>query len=955
MKKHHNRSMSVPPVAVVLLLALSARSELVQADYAPGTAPFVNTWLVIGPFDAPHTEVEGNENPTAGENIGGLSWRYFDDRLYSRNLDDYQDLRSYFKLKRGESIDSKVVYAHVYVYSPHSQIAQLRASAHAEFLAWVNSIPVAAGFLQPAQDGGYCGEKDATNSLIRLREGWNRLLLRVQNHSPGRLGFYARISDVHGDQLSGVTWSADGGEGPLGISSRKMHDLGTGVMPVAYREWTYVGIDVAALYNLKEMYSDPEAVSMYSHWNETGSFAQASNFQLLARGGKPPYRWKLIEGALPRGLELSQEGIVAGIPAKSNPLGAYDFTIEVADAEQKTVQQEFMIRLDERPNRWYDEAGLTGLIHSPERVPTDGYKAFAELMKRQGYQVGIPIAYNNGDGTYRWPSPFDSEGKLGDVLSPLKQAFAAEGIPFGLYMGPVFGDSHGPEAPVQMMEEAMMTFQPAVLWFDWGIAIPSTDSLFSMVKTLSPHTLIILNGQNFGKFRFRNGDFDVTTYEGWTASDKKMDEEWPYEINWPKLSATESWRLIPESKWENTKDRLADPEVALRVQLSLIGEGHIANTDMTPSLLGKRASLESRLAKLDGAELIEAHRQMADWASPRGLPPIYPSFTKVRPGPLSVADWGYNTISVDGDAIYLHVMTNGRGKTGMPPDQQLVCGPVYRQVSSVVWMQQNCSLPFEQNGSRLTIDARKVDPDPVDTVIKLVLVDMVQREDSNSESSLHVLAHYRMGEYFGPETGRLPDRAGAADMRVQGQPGSVSRETPLASVSDLSIRLGDVDSGYFSRTTTIPRHDSYVLEAYAKPNAESVQHGERADGEMVRIVTNGTADMGVAIAARGSEYGLWAGYGGFIGSGVKLDPKRWVHLALVHDFSFRQRKTVLLVDHEPVAETSINPEPKSGARIGGSEAGDLWNGLIDEVRYSTLKNTFNISDLMPVIDGGKPD
>lgn len=196
-----------------------------------------------------------------------------------------------------------------------------------------------------------------------------------------------------------------------------------------------------------------------------------------------------------------------------------------------------------------------------------------------------------------------------------------------------------------------------------------------------------------------------------------------------------------------------------------------------------------------------------------------------------------------------------------------------------------------------------------------------QSADRNSESSLHVLAHYRMGEYFGPETGRLPDRAGAGDMRVQGQPGSVSWETPLPSRSDLSIRLGVADSGYFSRPTTIARHFSYVLEAYVKPTAVTVQRGQRAGGELVRIVTNGTAVMGTAIAAQGDEYGIWAGHGGFIGSEVNLDPHRWVHLALVHDFSYRQRKTVLLIDHHPVAETSINPEPHSGARIGSSEAG----------------------------------
>lgn len=81
--------------------------------------------------------------------------------------------------------------------------------------------------------------------------------------------------------------------------------------------------------------------------------------------------------------------------------------------------------------------------------------------------------------------------------------------------------------------------------------------------------------------------------------------------------------------------------------------------------------------------------------------------------------------------------------------------------------------------------------------------------------------------------------------------------------------------------------------------------------------------MGSAIAARGNVYGIWVGYGGLIPSRVTLDSNRWVHLALVHDFDYKRGRTVLLLDYKPVCETRDNPEPKSGARIGGIEAGDV--------------------------------
>ena len=944
MRPHRSSALYVIVIAFVTIpLGLSIPA---QAEYAPGTAPFINTWLLAGPLDKPAAEIERSASPAAGAQAANTVWRYFDDRLFCRNLDDYQDLRSYYRLKRHESTDSKVAYAHVYIHSEKHQLAQLRANAHSEFKAWLDGVPVAAGFFQFADQRGYRGEKDVTNAHLRLNAGWNRLLLRIRSRSSGRFGFYARVCDIAGDRLPDVTFSVDGPNGEFGISTRGMPEFGNLTMPIAYREWTYVGIDVSELYNLESMYHDPMALSMYSHWNETGSFVQASDFQLLAHGGKPPYGWSLVDGTLPQGLELRENGTISGIVAGVNKLGEHEFTVAVSDGKGKISSQKLSISLRERPNRWYDEAGLTALVHSPERLPLDGHAEFAELLKRQGYQAGIIISFNNGDGTYRWPSLYEPNNKLGDVLTPYMTAFEAAGIRFGMYMGPFYSKNvGGPEGPVQFVEDALKKYRPAVLWFDWGIAVPSTDSLFSMMKTINPDALVVLNGQNFGKFRFRNGDFDVTTYEGWNHSDEKLYEVFPYEIIWPKRSGIESWRLIPQSKWQNTKDQPADPEVALRIALTLIGEGHIANIDATPSLLGQEGSADQRLKELDG-ELFDCHRAMADWASPPGLPPIYPSFTRVRSGPLAVDEWGYSTVSIDDGSIYLHIMKNTRGKKGMPESKVIECGPVYDKVLAVVWMQKNRSIPFKQKGSRLIIDARQVEPDSVSTVIKISADATAEHTKQEGGTSIHVLARYRMGEYYPPELGLLPDQVGAADMHSQGDTPSVIRKTTANAPSDYSIRFGD-SKAYMARNATIPTHFSYVLEAYVKPSVKAIKPVPPTNDDLVRIVTNGTAGMGSAIAARGNVYGIWAGYGGFVPSEVTLDPNRWVHLALVHDFDYKRRRTTLLVDHKPVCETHDNPEPKSGARIGGTEAGDVWPGLIDEVRFSKLKSTFNVQDLMP--------
>lgn len=102
----------------------------VAAEYVEGNAPFINTWMVKGllPYEQ---SVDIN-------NIDLSTWKYFDDRLFSRNLDNYQDIRSYYKIKRGESIGNKSVYAHVYVYSESAQTAQLRVGVHNEVKVWLN-------------------------------------------------------------------------------------------------------------------------------------------------------------------------------------------------------------------------------------------------------------------------------------------------------------------------------------------------------------------------------------------------------------------------------------------------------------------------------------------------------------------------------------------------------------------------------------------------------------------------------------------------------------------------------------------------------------------------------------------------------------------------------------------------------------------------------------------------
>ena len=54
------------------------------------------------------------------------------------------------------------------------------------------------------------------------------------------------------------------------------------------------------------------------------------SFQLTAVYGVPPYRWTV--SGLPSGLTCSAAGLISGVVAKGDSVGAYALTIKVTDS-----------------------------------------------------------------------------------------------------------------------------------------------------------------------------------------------------------------------------------------------------------------------------------------------------------------------------------------------------------------------------------------------------------------------------------------------------------------------------------------------------------------------------------------------------------------------------------------------------------------------------------------------
>ena len=712
---------NVRTLGFVLCLVISLQSCRANPITDPPPS-FINTWLILGPFDNDTQDggfkrrwiAEDSAQPSVNQQDAEHKWMYFDDRLFSRNYDDYQDLYSYFHIKLKGSAGQNVVYAHTYVFSPKTQKARLRLGADSGCAAWVNGRKV-------TDEKGITWQKDSSNSVIELKQGWNSLLLKIANRDNGRLGFYARLCRVSGKPFSDLLYSVNPPGEPLAVDSQEMPHIGSAPLPVGWREWPYVGA-----------HPDPNVIcppgetdSILDQFTKNvGLLLSASDFQLLASGGKPPYQWSLAgEKELPPGLSLSADGRITGTIADCAALKTYPFTVRVSDSVASHATKDLAIQVQERPNKWFEVARLVGLAHAPELTPASEFEPLAKLMKAQGYGLVMPISWNNGDAKFRWPSIYAPDRDVKeDIVGAYKAALENEGIKFGMYMG----NLNIPNAPFRpdqqnlMVEDAIRRYRPAALWFDWaGLDGEALDSLYSMIRSLDPNLLIILNGH----IRGSNGDWDELVFEAWGAWGKRTFDPttWPVPVPWPKKHSPESWRLMIQPDAPAPLNGESNWMDYLGVAISLIGEGFVADIDHSVTL----ASHKGRLKTLMDSPLMLYHQQMADWANPMGLPPLYLSYTQVNPGPLTSSAWGYNTINLKRDTIYIHMLKNPRGKTGMPSDGTMTVGPVEQKVKAVTWMNAGQPLTFSQRGTStdrtITIDLSMVKADAVDTILKVEL------------------------------------------------------------------------------------------------------------------------------------------------------------------------------------------------------------------------------------------
>ena len=707
----------------------------------------INRWLVIGPFpnadysafDADLID-EANCEPALEQEIGGLRWKEFDDRLYCRNYDDYCDLYMFFHPSRSGAPPGgnewKVAYAHTYVWSPEAKSVQLLVGSNDGFKAWVNGKLVSSVNGQFRQ-----AARDQDKVPVKLEAGWNRLLLKLAN-AYRVWGFYARLVDGENKKLEGLEYSTRPPTGDLEVI--------TSTLPCGYTEWPFIwlALDIP-LAEQKNTLAEIEQ-----------NTPSASPWRFEAAGGTPPYQWKVADGELPSGLSLDgSEGELLG---RCDRKQTASFVIEVTDAIKNSARRRISIEVRDRPNLWHDASRLGALIHNSTSPDGKGWlgdpERQAALMSLAGYSYAAPMSKNNGGLAY-WPTKAKNsagmptgagvEGLAGkDPLGSLTTALRNRGIKVGYYYPLIETDNNGlggddyannfpryMDVRLAQIEELCVNYHPAVMWLDGANVIFTShqnqdgrtnhefDALYSLIKTFEPDCLVMANSG--GECEYGMGDIDVLVCE--SEGSETLDWYWGAGQRDKRDTARKKCQL----------KRGGSPIMATVSYRMIVSSTGKSGCELPFPWHPKVTCATSITRAIESVLQTAARLKMAEWLHRR----IH-TLDGTKPGPLRDDVWGYDVIK--GNTLYLHILQNERGKYGFrgksvrglhgpmksvmakrgyaPSIQEkLKVGPIDGKVVRVWQEPIDMPLPFAIEGEDLIIDMRPIVVDEIDTIIGIEL------------------------------------------------------------------------------------------------------------------------------------------------------------------------------------------------------------------------------------------
>jgi hypothetical protein len=118
--------------------------------------------------------------------------------------------------------------------------------------------------------------------------------------------------------------------------------------------------------------------------------AYSDDLSVGLAGGVSPYTWYLVDGDLPPGISLSTDGVLEGTPTST---GTFDFTVEVADANYVTADEETSITVDSGPVLDFPppDAGQDGVPYSATLTASGGQVPYAWSLSAGSLPAGITL------------------------------------------------------------------------------------------------------------------------------------------------------------------------------------------------------------------------------------------------------------------------------------------------------------------------------------------------------------------------------------------------------------------------------------------------------------------------------------------------------------------------------------------------------------------------------------
>ncbi|GMX63715.1 hypothetical protein Elgi_32150 [Paenibacillus elgii] len=736
----------------------------------------------------------GNIVPVIGESLVDpkstetSTWQYFDDRIFNRNYDDYNDLMGYFDVKQGQATTDKWVVAGTYVYSPTAQTVQWQLGGSGLYKLFANDI----GNGQQDEIASRVS-KNGTSYSVKLKQGWNKLLIEMQHKNTGTnknfLGFYTRLCDSDGNAIPGLTYSVTGpnvSNNQLTIVTQGLtidknafdarnanvpaNDYPSNTLPYAYAENPYVWMVAKIDGNL----------------NTSGIAPQAAPFAFQSAGGNPGYTWEIADGQLPPGLTLASDGHIDGtVSAGANGTSQkdYTFTVKVKDALGFTATKPYTITVKENPVDWFIQGKMSALSHTTGTMPNlydpnFNYDEWAHTAKEMGMTLLSTESLQNT--IYYWPSPnanltpsdsnkmykynalYQSEDgawHVKDRVMQAKQAAERYGLKFGVYVSSLYEGKEILESDIQGLVER---YNPWYLFADGGPeGYSNVDVAWSSARNYNDRVLIDANPNA------QTGDQDITLHERpfWHSEPyndgfwrngvlpqtrKVAHEEW----NDPYTTALDVWTI-----YAGGNERDSWPE-ATKELINQYGHGYVMNYDSSITVTRGMDNLSSNLdnnnifsmVPISSQQLSDMRTSIVKWMVNAGGPDLRESLYGTMPYTMDYTiksgwytdpqkaiahgqgpDWGY---AMNRDQyVYMHMIKNlisGVSKTGFTGQASMSgIGPFHYPVDKVEWLNKGVSLPFtaQQNNDKyyITIDTSSVVADPIDTILKITTQDATRK------------------------------------------------------------------------------------------------------------------------------------------------------------------------------------------------------------------------------------